>query len=132
MIELLRTIKKKYEDNNYECHIGEMDDVLIDVKPVVVLTPISENQSWDMLGNPSTKDVRFKIQTVLDHFEKAYDLEIEEAIEEMKKVLKSAEVKRHIVTYKNVETSSSLEENETVIMVTTNISLKLHRRLEWE
>jgi hypothetical protein len=128
VIEILREIKDKYKALDIECEIAEIDDTLIDVKPVVILTPISERWIHDLLGNPSDKEVRFKIQVFKEHIEKEYDVEIEETLNQLKEILKSNEIKKHITTYLSTNITNELIEENTTILITADINLKLHRR----
>lgn len=128
MINILREIKKAYIDLGYDCEIAEIEDVLIDVKPFIVLTPVYEKWIHDLLGNPSNKDIKFKIQIFKEHIENEYDTEIDSTLSQLKQVLTSKEVKKDITTYLGTTVTSDLIDENSTIVIIAEITLKLHRR----
>lgn len=132
MITLMKKIKNLFEDKGIDCDISEITDEIVHSMPYVILSPLSEKWEFNMLGNPANKNVRFRIQYYDNHINGNYGEEIESISQIVKEVLKAKELKEEVLNYLSGELKVSFLEENTLILVTFDINLKLHRRSEWE
>lgn len=132
MIRFLQKLKENIRKNGIECTISEPTDELIHSMPYVILNPISEKWEFNLLGNPDNKNVKFKIYFYAEHINGNYGSEIEEISHKIAEIFKSENIKKEILNYLTAELKVSFLEENTLILVTFEINLKLHRRSEWE
>lgn len=124
MIDLLETIKKRTQ---LECVIGGSIDRDVYYKPAVVLAPVSENWTHNLLGNPDRKRVRFTVEWLKSYRNEEYLQLVKEAVGYVKNILTDDEVKKHIVSFIRTNVRYDLIEEDTMIKVTTDITLDLRR-----
>lgn len=129
MIALMRIIQDEFKEIGIkDCTISELSDEINYLTPAVVLSPISEEWTFNLLGNQNDKEVKFKIYYYDDHIEGNYDNEIDDIINKIKNVLNTEKVIDEVANFNSTVINISLEEENTKICVVANISLKLCRR----